>query len=162
MIVVADTTPLNYLIQLGYPYILRELYGRVVVPPAVVIEMQHPEAPPMVRAWIATPPEWMEETAVQHLDTTLADELGMGERQAISLALELQADVLLIDELIGRREAQGRHIFVAGTLSILLQASLRGYCEFPEAVKQLRQQGFWVSASTEALMMDRYEKVRKL
>ncbi len=45
MIVVADTTPLNYLIQLGYPDVLRELYGRVLALPAVLTEMQHPEAP---------------------------------------------------------------------------------------------------------------------
>jgi predicted nucleic acid-binding protein len=71
---------------------------------------------------------------VTHLDTTLADELGMGERQAISLALELHADVLLIDELAGRRQAEERHILVTGTLTVLLQASLRGLCDFPEAV----------------------------
>ncbi len=50
MIVVADTTPLNYLIKLGYPDVLRELYGRVLVPSAVLTEMQHPEAPHEVRA----------------------------------------------------------------------------------------------------------------
>jgi predicted nucleic acid-binding protein len=98
---------------------------------------------------------------VTHLDTTLADELGMGERQAISLALELHADVLLIDELAGRRQAEERHLLVTGTLTVLLLASLRGYCDFPDALKQLRQHGFWVSASTEALMMSRYENAKR-
>ncbi len=86
----------------------------------------------------------------------------MGERQAISLALEVHADVLLIDELAGRQEAKDRHIPVTGTLAVLLQASLKGYCEFPEVVKQLRQYGFWVSASTEAVMMERYRKTKRL
>jgi predicted nucleic acid-binding protein len=161
VIVVADTTPLNYLIQLGYPEVLRELYGRVLVPPAVLTEMQHLDAPPEVQAWAAAPPSWLEQTLVTELDTTLAERLGMGERQAISLALELHADVLLIDELAGRREAKQRHIFVAGTLTVLLQASLRGYCAFPEAVKQLREYGFWVSASVEAELMARYESAKK-
>jgi len=40
MIVVADTSPLNYLIRLGRPYVLREIYGRVLVPRAVLVEMQ--------------------------------------------------------------------------------------------------------------------------
>ncbi len=161
MIVVADTTPLNYLIQLGFPDVLREFYGRVLVPPAVLTEMRHPNAPPTVQAWAAAPPEWLEEIPVTELDTTLADELGMGERQAISLALEFHADVLLIDELVGRRQAEERHIVVTGTLTVLLQASLRGYCDFPDAVKRLRQYGFWVSASTEALMMRKYESAKK-
>lgn len=161
MIVVADTTPLNYLIQLGYPEVLRELYGRVLVPPAVLTEMRHPDAPPEVQAWAGSPPVWLEEMQVTHLDTTLAEELGMGERQAISLALELHADVLLIDELAGRRQAEKRQLLVTGTLAVLLQASLRGHCEFPQAVIQLRRYGFWVSASTEALMLARYKSVEK-
>ncbi len=161
MIVVADTTPLNYLIQLGYPHVLHKIYGQVVVPPAVLTEMRHPDAPSKVRAWAAAPPKWLRQISVQHLDESLAVELGAGECEAISLALELHADVLLIDELAGRRQAEARQIAVTGTLTVLLQASLRGYCEFPEALKQLRQHGFWVSASTEALMMGRYEKAKK-
>ncbi len=160
MIVVADTTPLNYLVQLGYPDVLRELYGRVLVPPAVLTEMRHPDAPPEVRAWAAAPPVWLEEMPVTHLDATLADELGMGERQAISLALELHADVLLIDEFLGRQQAEARNILVTGTLTILLQASLRGYLNFPEELSRLRQLGFRASASIEATMLARYESAK--
>jgi predicted nucleic acid-binding protein len=50
MIVVADTSPLNYLIRLGHPEVLPEIYGRVLVPPAVLIELQHPDAPSEVEA----------------------------------------------------------------------------------------------------------------
>jgi predicted nucleic acid-binding protein len=112
MIVVADTSPLNYLIRLGHPDILREIYGRVLVPHAVLMEMQHPDAPPEVRAWASAPPAWLEHKQVQQLDGTLASELGAGEREAISLALEVAADVLLIDERAGRQQAEARHIEV--------------------------------------------------
>jgi predicted nucleic acid-binding protein len=95
MIVVADTSPLNYLIRLGHPEILREIYGRVLVPKGVLIEMQHPEAPVEVRTWASAPPGWVEEKQVQLLDASLPVELGVGEREAISLALEVKADVLL-------------------------------------------------------------------
>jgi hypothetical protein len=61
MIVVADTSPLNYLIRLGHPGVLQEIYGRVLVPHAVLIEMQHPEAPSEVRAWASAPTAWLEE-----------------------------------------------------------------------------------------------------
>ena len=70
MIVVADTSPLNYLIRLGRPEVLRDIYGRVLVPRAVLIEMQHPEAPPEVSAWAAAPPAWLEAIQVQRLDAT--------------------------------------------------------------------------------------------
>jgi len=50
MIVVADTSPLNYLILLGHPDVLHEIYGRVLVPGAV-LEMRHPDAHQEVRAW---------------------------------------------------------------------------------------------------------------
>ncbi|MGB8536100.1 MAG: hypothetical protein WCD57_06780 [Acidobacteriaceae bacterium] len=161
MIVVADTSPLNYLIRLGRPDILREIYGRVLVPRAVLTEMQHPEAPAEVRAWASAPPTWLEERQVEQVDGSLTAELGAGEREAISLALEVGADVLLIDERAGRHEAEMRHIEVAGTLAVLLQASLRGYFDFPEAIKQLRQYGFCASRPVEALMLARYEQVKK-
>jgi predicted nucleic acid-binding protein len=156
MIVVADTSPLNYLIRLGHPEVLHKIYGRVLVPHAVVIEMQHPEAPTEVRSWASAPPPWLEERQVGQVDETLSAELGAGEREAITLALEVRADVLLIDERAGRKEAEERHIEVAGTLAVLLQASLRGYFDFPEAMKQLRQYGFRASRPVEALMLARY------
>jgi predicted nucleic acid-binding protein len=147
MIVVADTSPLNYLIRLGHPDVLNKIYGEVLVPHAVLMEMQHEDAPAEVRAWASSPPPWLEERQVEHLDDSLAIELGAGEREAITLALNVRADVLLIDERAGRKEAEERHIKVAGTLAVLLQASLRGYFELPEAMKQLRQYGFRVFTS---------------
>lgn len=161
MIVIADTSPLNYLIRLGHPDVLREIYGRVLVPHAVLTEMQHPDAPPEVRAWASAPPAWLEHKQVEQLDETLTSELGAGEREAISLALEVAADVLLIDERAGRQQAEARHIEVAGTLAVLLQASLRGYFDFPEALKQLRQHGFRVSRVVETTMLARYEQLRE-
>jgi predicted nucleic acid-binding protein len=161
MIVVADTSPLNYLIRLGHPDVLREIYGRVLVPRAVLMEMQHPEAPPEVSAWATTPPAWLEIMQVRQLDASLAPELGAGEREAISLALEVHADVLLIDERAGRREAEARHIEVAGTLAVLLQASLRGHFELPVAMNRLRQFGFRASRPIEELMLARYEQAKE-
>jgi predicted nucleic acid-binding protein len=146
---------------LAIPIFLREIYGRVLVPRAVLTEMQHAEAPPEVSAWAFAPPEWLETMQVRQLDTSLAVELGDGEREAISLALEVHADVLLIDERAGRREAEARNIEVAGTLAVLLQAALRGYFDLPEAIKRLRQYGFRASRTVEERMLARYEQAKK-
>jgi predicted nucleic acid-binding protein len=161
VIVVADTSPLNYLLLLGHAELLPSLFGRVLVPDAVLSELQHPDAPPEVSAWAAAPPAWLERTPVETLDASLAAELGRGEREAISLALERHADVLLIDELAGRREAMTRHLTVAGTLAVLLQAALLGQFDFPSEIKRLRQLGFHVSRSLEADMLARYDQVRR-
>jgi predicted nucleic acid-binding protein len=60
MRVIADNTPLRYLILLGYVDILPALYGRVIIPPAVVTELQHSKTSAVVRAWMAHLPAWVE------------------------------------------------------------------------------------------------------
>ena len=52
MRVVTNNTPLRYLVFLGYETILRDLFMHLLVPPAVVNELQHAKAPARVRTWI--------------------------------------------------------------------------------------------------------------
>jgi predicted nucleic acid-binding protein len=60
MIVIADTSPLHYLVLLEHTEVLQHLYGRVIIPRAVVRELQAERTPPGVRQWIANPPSWLE------------------------------------------------------------------------------------------------------
>ena len=60
MIVVSHTSPINYLIAIGQINVLPVLFGRVVAPNAVLEELSHPNAPSVVREWIAKPPDWFE------------------------------------------------------------------------------------------------------
>jgi predicted nucleic acid-binding protein len=71
--------------------------------------------------------------------------LGEGEREAIALALELHADVLLLDDKKARRIAQEQGVSVAGTLGLLKVAHDRGLIEMPDAIHRLRCQGFRLS-----------------
>ena len=57
MIVIAETTPLNYLILIDLTHILSELFGQVVIPQAVLNELQSPQAPDEVREWFAHRPD---------------------------------------------------------------------------------------------------------
>ena len=107
MIVIADTTPLNYLILIELTQILSALFGQVVIPQTVLKELQAPQAPDKVREWLAHRPEWLIIKEVQQQDVTLAH-LDPGEREAITLAQELRADLVLLDERLGRQEATGR------------------------------------------------------
>ena len=56
MVVIADTSPLNYLVLTGYADVLLHLYGQVAIPHAVLQELLHPNAPPAVARWIASAP----------------------------------------------------------------------------------------------------------
>ena len=60
MIVIADTTPLSHLILIEQDRLLKALYGRVIVPPAVLSELQARAAPPRIKAWVSNRPDWLE------------------------------------------------------------------------------------------------------
>ncbi len=60
MIVVSDTSPINYLVLIEADHVLPVLFGKVVAPPAVISELQHQKTPAKVSAWAASPPAWLE------------------------------------------------------------------------------------------------------
>ena len=103
MIVVSDTSPLNYLILTETVHVLTAIFGRVYAPSAVVKELSHPRSPEAVRTWASGPPEWLTVQDPMHIDPSL--KLGVGETAAISLAVELKADRVLIDERKGYRRS---------------------------------------------------------
>jgi len=153
LIVIADTSALNYLLRFQRFDLFEVLYGRIVVPVAVREEMLAAGAPAEVRAWAANFPPWVDVLAPKRIDITLPEKLGSGEREAISLAIDLCADLLLMDDQAARIAAEARGLVVAGTLSLLVQASRLGMLDFAAAVEELKALGFRVSASVEAAMV---------
>lgn len=91
------------------------------------------------------PPEWCEIRPDPPLDPALQF-LDPGEHAAITLALSVNADRLLIDEQAGRAEAERRHLLVTGTLGVLAEAHRAGLLDFEVALAQLRQTNFYMSA----------------
>jgi predicted nucleic acid-binding protein len=87
-----------------------------------------------------------------HVDPSLPEQLGAGEREAISVALEISADVVLMDDQPARLAAEERGLSVSGTLSVLLQASRLDLLDFEVALAQLKDMGFRISAAVEAMM----------
>ena len=145
MIVVADTSPINYLILIEEIDILTKMYGRVVIPRAVREELVRPSAPEVVRNWIGQSPAWLEvHTPANSPDTSLAA-LDPGERDAIMLAGELRADQLIVDDRQGRREAEKRGITVIGTLGVLREAATLGLLNLRIAVKHLQATSFYIA-----------------
>lgn len=97
MIVVADTSPLNYLVLTGLVDVLQPLYARVIVPETVVEELRSVGAPAALQAWINSPPDWLEVRPDPPADFTLRF-LDPGEPAALALAELLRADEVLIDD----------------------------------------------------------------
>ncbi len=142
MIVVSDAGPLHYLVLIGQIELLPSLYGQVVVPVAIVNELQHLRTP-VVRTWISTPPSWLD-IRDTNADSTVTP-LGAGELAAITLAEQLHAALVLMDDLDGRIEAERRSLKVIGTRGVLRDAALQQLIDLPQVLDELRQTNFFVS-----------------
>lgn len=142
MIVVADTSPLNYLILIHEIELLPALYERVLIPEEVDQELLRDQAPLAVRKWAASLPAWCEVRSVAASANPALSELDPGERDAILLALEVGIDTVLIDDISGRREAARHCLHVIGTVALLEKAAQRGLMNFRHALQRLEQTNF--------------------
>lgn len=155
--VVSNTSPLNYLILISEIDVLAQLYYRVIIPQSVAEELQARETPEAVQSWIQNHPEWLGISAeVGSLDSTRAG-LHAGERDAISLALNAHADALLIDERLGRDEAEGRGIKVIGTIGVLVSAHERGLLNLVNAISRLQDTSFHIAPKLLSAVLRKYE-----
>jgi predicted nucleic acid-binding protein len=139
MIVIADTSPINYLVLIEEIGILPRMYGRVVIPHTVREELMRASAPHMVRAWVGDPPVWLEVLSPLAVPDSALAKLDLGERDAITLAMELEADQLIVDDREGRREAERRAIPVIGTLGVLREAATLRLLDIRVAVNAFKQ-----------------------
>lgn len=130
-LIISDTSPLNLLIRIRQVHVLPSLFGRVVIPRAVIEEMQHPKAPDLVHEFIEGLPEWISIQDPSHL--LLFPTLDPGEASAISLAVELKAP-LMIDERDGREIARLHGLDVIGAIGVLERAANAGFIDDLEAV----------------------------
>jgi len=150
MIVVADTSPLNYLVLIAEVQLLPSLYDGVLIPEEVHRELQRVQTPLGVREWAANLPAWCEVRVVAHTSDQALCELDPGERDAIQLALDAKIDTVLMDEMRGRREALRRQLRVTGTVAVLEKAAQRGLLDFRDALERLSTTNFRLSSAIRA------------
>jgi predicted nucleic acid-binding protein len=139
-LVIADTGPINYLLLIGYIDVLQALFEKVILPAAVRTELSNPDSPDIVRHWTAAPPQWVEIHRARGPDAVSG--LGAGETEAITLAVELHADLVLMDDRRGVRAARDKGFEVTGTLGILALAGKHGILNLAEAFDRLKQTSF--------------------
>ena len=141
-LVVADTSPIFYLLSIGQIEVLPQLFGKVFLPDAVHQELCHLAAPTVIREWAADLPAWAEVRAVEAIDDAALQSLGAGERAAITLAMALHADLILIDERKGTNVALHKGFEVTGTLGVLTLAARRGLVDLADSFARLKGTNF--------------------
>ena len=130
MLAVTNTSPLLYLVLIDQVDLLRTLYDQVMVPRAVAGECSIPA--PSERAGLGTHPAFRVCAACPQAPApSELLRLGAGEREAIVLAEEWEADRVLLDDSAGRQAARRRALPVTGTLGVLGQAAQRGLVVSP-------------------------------
>lgn len=147
MIIVSNTSPISNLAAIGKLDLLQQLYTNIIIPIAVYKEIINSgETEPATLAiqnldWIKTQ-SVTNKSLLQELQTIL----DLGEAEAITLAVELNADRLIIDERRGRNEAKKQGLQVTGILGIILAVKQQGLIDLVKPLlDDLRVNGFWIN-----------------
>jgi predicted nucleic acid-binding protein len=156
MIIVSNTSPINYLILIEQINLLPELFKQIIIPQAVYNELSDAAAPLAVQTWITIPPDWLNIQPVNQPSDAITDLLDPGEQAAILLAQEVKADLLLLDDMKARRTAIERGFAITGILGILDQAATMKIIDLPAAVKSLQNTSFWASGNLFQRLLDKH------
>jgi len=147
--VICNTSPLQYLHQIGQLSILPALVGSIIVPPSVLVELDTgiekgldlPQ--PKNLKWIRI------RAPISAPDASLITDLGPGESQVLMLALEISGSVALMDDALARRVATANGILIKGTLGLLLDAKRAGHLTAVKpSVDRLQELGFRLASKT--------------
>lgn len=147
MLVVSNSSPVMNLAAIGQLDLLEKLYSKVTIAQAVYTEIAVQGAgmpgsnEVQTLSWIETKPV-KDRAKVLLLQT----DLDIGESETIALALELKADLLLLDERLGRTKAANLGLKFIGILGILIEAKRLGHVS---SIKRLMDDlilkaGFWI------------------
>jgi predicted nucleic acid-binding protein len=148
--IICNTSPLQYLHQIGQLSIIPALVGSIIVPPAVLVELNAGIAKgldlpqPEVYKWVRI------QAPISAKASSLITDLGPGESQVLMLALEMPGRVALLDDALARRVAIARGIPVKGTLGLLLDAKRACFLtSVRPSIDRLQELGFRLANQTQ-------------
>jgi predicted nucleic acid-binding protein len=139
LLVVADTGPVHYLVEIGHIGVLPQLFERIFIPSLVCDELRHPSA----RAWVNAAPDWLQVLPVTASGDPVFQRLDDGEKSALTLGMSLGADLILIDDREGAAVALQKGFRITGTLGLLIRSAQRGLLNLADALEQLRRTNFY-------------------
>lgn len=151
---VADASPVILLAKVDHLSILHDLYNQVLIPPAVVRELQaKPDhTSPVLEKFIGT--ATVQAPGNVRLLQDLSGHLGAGESEAIVLAAEIPGALLVMDDAEGRRAAHELGLRVTGLLGVLVEAKGKGLLPAVAPVlDELMAAGFWLSEAMRSIVL---------
>jgi predicted nucleic acid-binding protein len=143
--IISNTTPILSLLKIDKLDLLKELYGIVIVPFAVYQEIEEGKEKPYYQD--LTSLDWIEIRNIKNPDSReyLID-LDDGEAEVLVLAKEINADLVILDEIMGRRYAKQFKINLTGTIGILLKAKENGLIiSIKKLISELVEKGTWLN-----------------
>ena len=148
MIVVSDTSPLSALITIKHDWLLQNLFAQVYVPQAVHDELLRGHS---------VIPEYIETISVLDMVEVarLSNQLDRGEAEAIVLAKEIHSALILMDEKLGRVQAEHEGLQVIGSMGVLLLAKQKGLIpSIKDLIARMRAEaGFRLSNGVESAVL---------
>jgi predicted nucleic acid-binding protein len=144
---VSNSSPIIHLAKIGRLELLREFYGELFVPHAVIEECIS-EGHDRSEVSLIRRADWIHLCRVsdRNLVKLLKHDIDKGESEAIALALETNASILLLDDAEAREKARLYRIPVTGTIGILLKAKKMGKVQsLKDEIRNLTETGFWLN-----------------
>ena len=149
MIIVSNTSPISNLAKVGRLTLLQKLYDTILIPSAVYHELLDERAGEAVITAVQAA-NWLRIQPVQNQELVgeLRSRVNVGEAEAITLAIEVNASRILIDERLGRQVAADRGLKITGVLGILLVAKRQGAITMVKPMMNdlVTQAGFRISS----------------
>jgi len=152
--IICNTSPIQYLHQLSLLHLLPALVGKVIVPTAVLAEIEIGRENAVDLPDLSTL-DWIEiRQAKTSSVLSLTVDLGIGETEVLAVALESKDAIVILDDLLARHEAEKLRIKTIGTPGILLEAKRKGLIsEISPVLDKLEKLRFWVSPKTKQAVL---------
>ncbi len=159
--VISNSSVLIHLAKINELGLLKEFYQTITIPEKVrkecIVEVES-----RYEVAIIKDAEWInvekvkDRNLVKLLMTTLDD----GEAEAIALAVETNADLILLDDSDAREKARLYGLKITGIVGILLRAKIEGrITSLKDKLKMLKETGFWIGAELETVLLSEVNEV---
>lgn len=143
--IISNTTPILSLLKINKLVLLKELYGKVTIPNAVFQEIENGKEKQYYQDLSLL--SWIEIADIKNLESRVYfTDLDDGEAEVLILAKEQNADLVIMDEIIGRRFAKQLEFNLTGTIGILLKAKEKGLINsVTKLLTELTEKGTWLN-----------------